>query len=366
MLGTIIGAGVFGLPAAMKANGILVGSLVFWAMALVVLATHLLYAEAIIRAPQKQDMRLPGHVRRVLGNGFSVIAFVSHPLQIIGASFAYLILGGEFLAVIATSLGIIAPTLVWQIVFWFAGAVAVFLGLKFITKVEGKMAWLLVVLLLISMFFFMNGADGHQFLVGNWGNILSPLGVFLFAMSGMPAVPEVVAFAERDPVRSRLGITIGILAAGFLMWLFAVFALAKLGDTVTSNPADLVKAFPAQAMWLIPVAGFLAVGSCFMVVMQDLKSMLRFDAHLPKRIAWGLALLSPFVLLFLIPRDFLSTIGLVGSVFGSINGILVALLIIRIRQNDKGPFLVKYGLPCVTAAAFLTVFIWRMMSLIIS
>ncbi|MFZ2804283.1 MAG: aromatic amino acid transport family protein [Patescibacteria group bacterium] len=363
MLGTIIGAGVFGLPAALKDNGILAGSLIFWAMALVVLATHLLYADVIIRTPTMMMHRLPGQVKRLLGNGFATVAFLSHPMQIIGSCFAYLILGGEFLAVLASLAGFSAATLVWQVVFWAAGAVAVFLGLRFIAKLEAPMAWLLVGLLLISTAFFLNGADGSRFVVSHWTNILAPLGVFLFALSGMPAVPEVVALADLDPVRSRLGIAIGSLAAALLMWLFAVFALAKLGNAITSNPADLVKAFPPSLMWLIPAAGFLSVGSCFMILMQDLKSMLRFDAHLAKPVAWALALLSPLMLLFIIPRDFLAAVSVVGSIFGSINGILIAFMAIKIRQKDRGHILVRYGIPGVVAGVFLVVLIWRMLSI---
>jgi tyrosine-specific transport protein len=365
MLGTIIGAGVFGLPAALKQNGILAGSVIYWLMALVILAMHLLYADVIIRSLSTAEHRLPGQAKRLLGRGAATIAFISHPLQILGASFAYLILGGEFLSVLAGLVGLHAPTLVWQIVFWIGGAISVFLGLRFIAKLEAPMAWLLVTLLCVSTVFFVRGADGSRFLVANWTNVLAPLGVFLFALSGLPVVPEVVALAGRDPVRSRLGIAIGTLGAAFLMWVFAVFALAKLGDAVTSNPADLVKAFPPYAMWMIPAAGFLAVSSCFMVVTQDLKSMLRYDAHVPKQIAWASALLVPFAMLFFVPRDFLTTVGFVGSIFGSINGLLVTALAFKLRAQDKGSAFVRFGLPCVAAAVFLTVFIWRILSLII-
>src|SRR5689334_18826733 len=82
LFGTIVGAGIFGLPALVQKSGWLIGA--FWMIALagVVCLTHLLYAEVIMVTPGKH--RLVGYVRLYLGKGFSRVETVSSTLNLYG------------------------------------------------------------------------------------------------------------------------------------------------------------------------------------------------------------------------------------------------------------------------------------------
>lgn len=364
MLGTIIGAGVFAVPLAMKGPGILLGSIVFWTIALVMLATHLLYAEVILSEKQMTASRMPGQAKRVLGPWAEWVAYISHPLQIIGACLAYVILGGEFLSVLAGSIGLPAQPILWQILFWCGGAITVFVGLKFVVKVESYTVWALIVLLLIAVGFFVSGADGRLFLEAHWAEVLSPLGIFLFALSGWPVVTEVVSLCQRDPLRSRLAVTIGTLSAALLTWLFGVFGFAALGDRLTTDPVAIMHAFPSILFWVIPAVGFFSVASAFLSMMEDLKATLHLDAKLPKLPSWALALVGPLALLFLVTRDFLGTVSLVGTVFGGMNGFLIAAMALRVRARERQRGWIRFILPSGLVGLFLGVLIWRMMILI--
>src|SRR5260221_10653355 len=85
MLGTIIGAGVFGIPYAMKTMGVFAGSVVFWVVAAVILATHLFFTEIVLYDLTARGMRVPRPVKSILGDWPGVLALVSLPFSSIGA-----------------------------------------------------------------------------------------------------------------------------------------------------------------------------------------------------------------------------------------------------------------------------------------
>jgi amino acid permease len=71
MGGTIIGAGVFAVPAAMRQSGILRGTIAFWVVALAILSIHLIYSEVVLRNKTLGRERFPGQVRALLGSGLA-------------------------------------------------------------------------------------------------------------------------------------------------------------------------------------------------------------------------------------------------------------------------------------------------------
>jgi amino acid permease len=361
MVGTIIGAGVFAIPAAMKGVGILTGSVIYWLLALVMLASHLEYVEVILSDAAMRRMRLPGHAQKVLGPWAGRLALITHPLQIMGASLAYLILGGQFLSSLASRVGLPNGELGWQLIFFACGAVTVYIGLKFVARVENKLTWVLVGLLVVCAGLFAAHADGSLFWTPGNLSVLAPVGVFLFALSGLPAISEVVEIAGRDRRISPVAVAAGTLGAAFLMWLFGVFAYAASGSGLGTNAMDLANGLPSSVAWLIPAVGFLAVASCFIVLTEDLKAMLHLDIRLPKPVAWAIALGGPLILLLFVTRDFLGTVSFVGSIFGALNGLLVSFMAIRILSNVKARFAWRVIFPCLTAAVFLAVLIWRIL-----
>lgn len=355
MLGTVVGAGTFGLPYAMKTMGVFAGSVTYWVIALAILATHLLYAEVILKDAAMRQRRLPGHVRSILGEWPGYLAFISHPLNTVGACLAYLILGGEFLAVLARAVGLPHVVLGWQIIFWAGGAVTVFLGLKILSRVEAWMTWGLIVLLLLSVGFFFSRSDSGLFFGAQWGAIFAPLGILVFALSAFNVIPEVIEICGRDRKRVRRAVAMGSIGAAVLMWLFGVFGYVAIGPGLTTDPSDLAQAFPAAFFWLLPAVGFFAVATSFVTIMQDLKAMLQLDLRIPKVIAWATALGAPLLFLLATDRNFIETVGFVGSIFGAINGILIASMAYTVTKYRSAALL--------CAAVFCIAFFWRILSL---
>jgi amino acid permease len=351
MLGTIIGAGVFAIPSVFRQFGLIGGTAIYWIVAALVLATHLLMMEVVIRQ-KAGKMRLPGHVGVVLGKPWSIIAFASHPGQTIGACLAYIILGGEFLYAIG-GMRLVPSILFWQGIFWLGGALTVIVGMKLVAKVESVLTWLLLAALLISSIIFFRQADPTLFFAwqGSWA--WSPLGILIFSLFGLTVIPEIVELSGGKREQASIAITLGSLCAAICMWIFGVMAYAAAPDAAASA-AGYASVMPAASRWIIPCVGFLAVATSFITLMEGLKNMLSFDAKLHKHTALAIALASPVILLLLTKRNFLNTVSFVGGVFSALNGAFATVMAAK---------LLKKTWPLVITSIFLLILLSRILSL---
>ncbi len=363
LLGTIVGAGVFAVPLAFQRTGILTASVIFWIVALAILMVHLLYADLIVANPILAQKRLPGQAEYLLGPWAKWVAYLSHPTQVIGACLAYIILGGQFLNSLATIVGARDHVFLWQLFFWAGGAAIVFWGLRVVARIESWMTWALVALLFVSSFLFASQADGSLLLVQHWSMLFAPIGVFVFAVFGLPVITEVVVMCEHDSMRTRIAVAAGSLGAAFLTWLFGVFSVAASGDIPLSTPADLTNLLHPSFAWLIPAVGFFAVATSFITMTQDVKETFHLDAGFSKGLAWITALGAPLLLFLFVTQDFLKTVSLVGLIFGTANAVLVLLMAraAALRKRRSSISWTQTILPLFFSFLFIAVAIWSIL-----
>ncbi|MFA6429108.1 MAG: aromatic amino acid transport family protein [Patescibacteria group bacterium] len=335
LVGSIIGAGVFGLPIIFARVGFVAGSVLFWLVALLVLATHLLFAE--IQLAEKQDMRLPGYAGKWLGRmGYWIMSLV-YPVQMVFTSVIYLLLGGQFIAALlfpATDL----PLTSWigTALFAVLGSLVVFVGLKFLAVVEEAATWALIVGMCVMMALMADHVAWINIASSQWSQFFLPFGVFLFALSGIPAIGSVVAITGRSKRASRQAIILGTLGAAFLSWMFGLAIALGLREHPISQPGEIIQALPVAWGWIVPVVGFLAVITSYVVLAQELKTTLRFEWHISRLWAWVLAMIPPYLLLLVVPSDVIAMLGFSGTVFGGINGIFIALIAFQLYRHRQG------------------------------
>lgn len=356
VVATIIGAGIFALPPLFAEVGFWPGTILFGLLTCLTLATHLFLVEIVLT--HKHGSRLTGYVKKELGPLAHWISAWTYPLQIVGANLAYIILGGEFLALLSSSVGYEVPVLVWQILFWLGGTSIVYYGLKTVAKIEAFAAWLLILsILLVAV---LSTYVSHSFVASHflqtWNLSWAPFGVFLFALSGLPVVGgavELVGYRAADAYRA---VALGTIGAAVVSWLFGVsLVIASSNPLAAHTAADLIHTLPPLLAWLIPLVGFLAVSTSYITTAHDLRMTLFTDFHLPPAWSWGLAMGTPLILLLGTERDFLSVVGSVGAIFGGINGILVALIVIKIWERHKRHEpLFMFVLPVLVILAYLT------------
>lgn len=324
LVGTIIGAGIFGVPAMIGAWGVIPATIGFWLLAGLALIVHLFLVEAVIG--YRPDGRLTAFARHWLGPGAATIAGVALALSVFGSNLAYVILGGEFFHAIAGFVGIQLSVLTWQVLFWMAGAVVVVVGLKWVTQVEAFLVWILIALLLLMCGVFFGRADLQPLLAFPRSLTFEPYGVFLYSLFGYTVIAEMELLVKGNRDDLRTSVMRGTLVSAGLTYLFGVSAWLAGSGVLGRDPVDLLLILPPWLAIVLPIAGFLAVATSFVTTAFDLRSMFRLDYRFPAWLASTVGLGVPLVLLFLTERDFLGTIGLVGSVFTATVAVFVLFM----------------------------------------
>lgn len=352
MVGTIIGAGVFGLPAAFVRLGFIPASILFACLTLAVLATHLILTEQLLATRERH--RLAGLARRGLGEFAFRITSLTYPLGIIAANYAYLLLGGEFLEVLARGAGLILPVAIWQVLFWIGVACTITFGLKAMMLVDGWLVPLKMVVLGVAVLLAIPSIDPAQAFTANWAEWHLPFGIFLFSVTGISAVGEAVELSGRRRKTAFLAVAAGTLVSAVLSWLFgASIFLAARGYPVR-HAADIASVFPTAVWWVVPLLGFLAVATAYITTAHDLRATFELDQKWKPWAAKGVAMFAPLALLAVLSRDFLSALGFIGSVLIGINGLVIAALGYKamFRHRDHFRHLVGTGLCAILIGIF--------------
>lgn len=322
LIGTIIGAGIFALPQAFADVGIWPASAVFWFIALVMTATHLMMVD--IELSVHKRMRLVGAVKRWLGPHVFAFASVSYPCQLIGASVAYLVLGGAFLHTLIKPLaGGSIPLFVMQTLFWIGGVLTIVGGLTLLAKVESWATWFLLGALVCSSVWVWQQGE-FVTIMNSWSGSLTLFGVSLFSLGGIPGMGEVVELADRDRRRAQQATIIGTLVAAAVSWGFAI-SFSSYQSVGQTNALNL----------LLAGAGFLAVATSYIVTAQDLRATFRLDLGLHARAALVCAVGIPLALTYMMNPSSFGVVSTVGTIFGSVNGVLVALTAAHLYAERK-------------------------------
>jgi tyrosine-specific transport protein len=324
MVGTIIGAGIFGLPAAFSAVGFVPGTILFFFLTIVVLLTHLIFAEQLLATRERH--RLSGMAQRGLGEFAFELTAVTYPLQILGANYAYLVLGGEFLDVLARAAGIHIPIEAWQLLFWIAGALTVLLGLKAIANAETVLSSIKIMALMLVVLLALPLVDVTLQSRSDWLTWFLPFGIFLFALSGVTGIGEVIDIAGRNRRAALWAVGGGTVLSAVLCWLFGVTLFFAAHGYPIRTAADLASVLPNGTGLIIPLLGFLAVAGAYLITAQDLRITFNRDLGWKPFYSNAVALLMPVVLLAVLTRDFLAAIGFVGAVLVGMNSLIVCAL----------------------------------------
>ncbi len=362
-LGGIVGAGVFALPSAFRQTGILAGSLVYWAIALAVLVLHLLYAEIVLARPDLMAARLPGQAGLLFGKWARRFAYIVYPSKLIGACIIYIILGGQFLSVLAGHVGIKASAGIWQVFFWSGGVVTVAFGLAIVAKVESWLTRGLVLLILLCVLVLVSHADGNLFRQVMWPGVSAiPFGTFVFSLIGWTVIPEIATLLGHARRITKLAVAAGTLLGAFLMWLFGIFVYAADAGLPDLGPAAIAAAMPDGWSWVIPALGFLAIASAFVTISEAFRAMLRNDAHFSAHWSRIIALGLPFALLFLTSGDFRRIVDFVGSYLTTLNALLIcAMAWVVMRKLEHGRDAWRLAAPWACGAMFLGVLLEKLL-----
>jgi len=345
LIGTIIGAGIFGIPYVVARSGIIPSFFYLFVLGGVSFLIHLFLGEIVLRTKEKH--RLAGYAKQYLGGlGSSLVAF-SVVLGTILSLVAYIILGGRFLKIF---FGFCLPLLNvtdFRLSLIFALFLFPFLlkGIKMVAKTEFISNVLFSLIIFLVFLFSLPNFDFNNFSLLNSSNIFLPYGVILFALTGWSAVPEMteVLKSNEDKKKLKKAIIFSIIAA---ICIYLIFVLAVVGasgsNTTEETFVGLLPHLNSKIILLGVLAGIITIADSFLILGLNLKNTLIYDYGFSRLsslfIAWALP-----VFLFLCGlRHFIDVIGIAGTLIGAIEGI--AIIIIFKRAKSLGNREPEYSL----------------------
>lgn len=346
-IGTIIGAGIFGLPYAIAHAGLPLGIFYLGFLSLVCLLVNLAYAEVILRTPG--DHQLTGYSRLYLGRAGTVLATMALMAGSYGALLAYTAQMGRFVSLlVATS----NTDLEFSLAIFALAAMAGFFGLRRVSQLESLMVpgIIAVVVLVVLM-------GLHQFSLSNlnmgfdsFTTALAPYGVIFFALSGAAVIPEVEeALRDRHQLMGK-AVVWGTLLPALIYFVFMVVIVGISGSNTSTDAISGLQPFlPVPVVKIGALLGVLAMFSSFLTLGFVLQEMFYRDFNLSHFLSWLSSFAPPLCLFLFGARSFIRILEVSGSVMGGLTGVLIMQLFLRAKKEGQreSPLSLKLPLPVI-------------------
>ncbi len=322
ILGTIVGAGVLGIPYAVARVGFGIGLVYLLGLGVVSLLLHVLLGEVIIRT-KDTTTQLAGLAGTYLGRPGKLIMSGLFFLGTYSALLAYMIGEGEVLTALFGG-----STFVWSMLFLAVGAFFLHRGLKTVKVVELIMVTGLFFVVLGIAFFSAPAITLTNLTTPpNWVYLLLPYGVILFAFHGTTSLPIARTLLAREPRLFKRAIIIACVSS---MALYILFAMVVVGVTgLATTEVATVGLGEALGPWVAlfgNVFAFFAMGTSFLALGTALHETYEWDYKVPPNIAWLLTVLVPLVIFVSGVRSFVGVISFAGALFISIEAIMIVLM----------------------------------------
>jgi tyrosine-specific transport protein len=328
MIGTIIGAGVLGLPYVIVKVGFGVGLLLMVTVGVVLGVLHLMLGEVVMRT--REPLQLIGLTKLYLGRKVAAVMSFTYLVALNSSLLAYLIGEGTILK---TLIGTGTPFM-WSIIFFCVAFFVVACGVQMARHVEFVlMCVLLISILGVSAMGIMHSAPANLTTI-NLHNLFLPFGVLLFAFHGVSAIPlvEVVDPHKRDLKRV---ITIGSFIPFVVYVLFVLGTVGSTGAATTEvATVGLAQVLGGPALLLGSLFAVLAMGSGFVVLGTSLTQVYSWDFKIPRVVALLIAGGIPLIFFLLGLRNFITILGLMGSVVFSVESLIIIWMFLRMRSQS--------------------------------
>lgn len=330
LVGTVIGAGIFGIPYVVSQIGFIPGIFYLLILGFLILLLNLIYGEVILRTPG--DHQLTGYGEIYLGKLGKILATLAIFITAYGALLAYLIKTGEFLALIFNSP---SPVLFSLLFFVFASS-AVFFGLKSVSFLGAVLVILLLSLISLIAILGVGQINVNHFAGANFSSIFLPYGVILFALFGSSVIPEMEEILRDEHKNLKKSIITGSLIPFFVYLLFTTVVVGICGSLTSDDAvAGLAYFLPSWIVNLGAILGVLTMSSSYLILGYVLREVWFRDFGIPKSFAFLLACFPSLILFLFGAKSFIEVLGITGSLMGGLTGILIILMFLRAKKMGK-------------------------------
>jgi tyrosine-specific transport protein len=328
IIGSIIGAGVLGIPYAAAALGLIPSLILSLVVGVVLYSTSII----LLRFSAKNDgSQIATLATDILGRPGGYLMMGGMMIYIYGAPLAYTSAGGQTLAAL-TPLGEVPAA----IVFWIAASFFIYQGLEASLKTEFVLVVGIVLLFLLVAITSLPHADFSNATYVDLGPWQAFIGVALFAFVGHAMVPDVYK-ALGDYEKAKRSIR---LAFGLIFVLYAILTISFVLVFGREVPQIAPKAFEQ----LYGTAG-LIIGNLLPLItvttsfigfgLAQKNNYIDYNG-LDSTVAWGLTAIPPLGLYLFGIRDFVGTLKVAGNVGAVILTLIVPIAMYLVwRKNAE-------------------------------
>ncbi len=343
--GGIVGVGIFSLPYIALKSGVWPMIGYFLLMTFLVVVIHLIFAEISLKTPDYK--RFPGFVKHHLGKTAGAIAMLATVIGSFAVLLAYLVVGSGFLAAIL-SIYFDVSYFACILLYFFAAGMAVWMGIKAVSKFE-LAALVLLVLSLVAI--FISGFSKMSFSnisplaeSFSFGNFFLPYGAILFALWGAGMIPEVEEMVSENKKSVKKIVVISTLIPAVIYIFFTFMVLAITGKNTTESALVGLKDFLGDGVYITALfAGVAATFTAFISQALTLKKVFMYDLKIKHGQAFVMTCFTPLVFLLSGINSFILIVSFTGGVLLGINGILILMMYKKIG----GKKIVTYPLSAI-------------------
>lgn len=335
MIGTIIGVGIFSVPAVMSAVGVVPAIGIAVLLLLIQICNHLFYTEVVIAC--KEQKRLPGLVQKYIGTNAYRVTTVVVALQSWGAMTAYVLVGGVFLHTLIGNIFPSANTQMFQLGYGAIIAAIVFVGLRWVSRLGLVTVFGLITALIV----LLTGSAAHWQPIPlltdfSLNQLFLVYGVLLFSFSGAPAIPEMEEIVGTNTRVFRTSVVVGTIIAATLITVFGVMVW---GASTMGVSADAVSGLSKSVgPWIGTIGsllGLLSVSTAFMTIAVNTKEMFLYDVKLRHTSAWLLTVLAPLIVAASGAANVVGVISFSGALFGGATAIMICYLYLVVMKKTQ-------------------------------
>jgi tyrosine-specific transport protein len=324
LTGTIVGAGILGLPYVFSKSGFLVG--LFWLIVLgaVMIFVNLTLGEITLRTRGKHQ--LSGYAEKYLGKWGKRVMFFAMIFGIYSALLAYLVGEGESLSKLLP--GNVSP-IIFGIMFWLIMVLLLREGLRGLKSVE---TWGVVAIIVIVFGIFVKFVPlvkVENLIAYDPVNFVIPIGVVMFALLGFTSIPELRKEIMGQEKLFKRAIIIGSSIPIVLYIAFSAIFVGILGRDV-SEIATL--SFGP----MITVLGIFTMLTSYFVLSYSIQATLKYDLKASRRVNFLFTSLVPLLLYLLSTQFDFVGFALILGVGGVISGGVTGIMILLIGKKAKG------------------------------
>jgi amino acid permease len=329
MVGTIIGAGILGIPFVFAQAGFWTGTVVLGIVAFAMISLKMMVGEMTLRTYGKHQ--LSGYVEKYLGKFWKDTTSFVLAIAIAGSLLAYFVGIGEVLAELFGG-----SQIMWAFGFYILASIFLYFGLKLIKNLEFILTLGIFLIVILIFFLSQQHLNFNNLLAFDLAKIFIPYGVILFACEGVMAIPEVRQILLRKEYLFKKAIFWGAIIPAIIYFIFALIVVGVTGlNTTQVATIGLGNVVGTVIFILGSIFAFFTMSTSFLTIGLALKDTFNYDFKIKHFISWLITILLPLVIYFIGFKSFIGILSFFGAVGFGINGIIYIFTYWQARRHGR-------------------------------